>query len=398
MVVNIILLVAVIMAALFFSSPKVANNHYWRAMITPLASIIGSGFLVIGPILLGGFGAFATAAMAALCLVAYAFGHVIRFNIMSIQSRPEQSRIEQVLELLSDWALAFAYIVSVAYYLNLFGAFAVSLTSIHSETNAKMVTSAVFIIIVGVGLLRGFGALERLEQVSVSLKLAIIAGLLAGLAWFTVDSVHLNGATLIVPEISPWTSLTLLFGLIVTVQGFETSRYLGATYSAAVRENTMRSAQWASTAIYFIYILCLSLAFAGNDIPLTETAIIGLMDRVSPILPALLVLAALASQFSAGIADTGGSGGLFEELTNGRVTARRSYLLIGVAGLMLTWGASVFDIISYASRAFAVYYALQSGVAAYRASSVNQRGQTVCYALLVVLGIAIAVFGSAVAA
>lgn len=398
MVLNFILLLAAIIAAVFFCWPKVANSRYWRAMITPLASIIGSGFLVIGPILLDSFGSFAPAAMAALCLIAYAFGHAIRFNILSLQSGSEQSRIEKVLELSSDWALAFAYIVSVAYYLNLFGAFAVSLTPIHTETNAKIVTSAVFILIVGVGLQRGFGALERLEQVSVSLKLAIIAGLLAGLAWFTVDSVHLNGATLIVPEISPWASLTLLFGLIVTVQGFETSRYLGASYSAAVRENTMRSAQWASTAIYLIYILCLSLAFAGDEIPLTETAIIGLMERVSPILPGLLVLAALASQFSAGIADTGGSGGLFEELTNGRVTARRSYLLIGAVGLTLTWSASVFDIISYASRAFAVYYALQSGVAAYRANRINQSGRTVCYALLFVFGFGIAIFGSAVAA
>lgn len=398
MVLNFILLLATIIAAVFFCWPKVANSHYWRAMITPLASIIGSGFLVIGPILLDGFGSFAPVAMAALCLIAYAFGHAIRFNILSLQAGSEQSRIEKILELSSDWALAFAYIVSVAYYLNLFGAFAVSLTPIHTETNAKIVTSAVFILIVGVGLQQGFGALERLEQVSVSLKLAIIAGLLAGLVWFTVDSVQLNGATLIVPEISPWASLTLLFGLIVTVQGFETSRYLGASYSAAVRENTMRSAQWASTAIYLIYILCLSLAFAGNDIPLTETAVIGLMERVSPILPALLVLAALASQFSAGIADTGGSGGLFEELTKGRLTARRSYLLIGAVGLAITWGASVFDIISYASRAFAVYYALQACVAAVRARASDAWARCILYSLLTILGAAIAGFGVSVEA
>jgi hypothetical protein len=29
--------------------------------------------------------------------------------------------------------------------------------------------------------------------------------------------------------------VTLAFGLIVTVQGFETSRYLGSTYDAATR-------------------------------------------------------------------------------------------------------------------------------------------------------------------
>lgn len=393
---TLFLLTTIIVTAVLLSWPRIANCQYWRAMITPLASIIGSGFLVIGPILLDGFGSFAPVAMAALCLIAYAFGHVIRFNIRSIHAGPRQTRLERVLELLSDWALAFAYIVSVAYYLNLFGAFAVSLTPIQSETNAKLVTSAVFATIVAVGLQRGLGALERLEQVSVGLKLAIIAGLLTGLVWFSVNSVHSNGPTVIVPEISPWTSLTLLFGLIVTVQGFETSRYLGASYSARVRENTMRSAQWASSAIYLIYILCLSLGFAGSDVPLTETAIIGLMERVSPMLPALLVLAALASQFSAAVADTGGSGGLFEELTKGRITARRSYLLIGAVGLAITWGASVFDIISYASRAFALYYALQACVAAIRARASHAWARCVLYSLLTVLGGAIAFFGVSV--
>jgi len=31
--------------------PRLANAPLWRAAITPLASIIGSGFLMLGPIL-----------------------------------------------------------------------------------------------------------------------------------------------------------------------------------------------------------------------------------------------------------------------------------------------------------------------------------------------------------
>ncbi len=109
-------------------------------------------------------------------------------------------------------------------------------------------------------------------------------------------------------------------------------------------------------------------------------------------------MAALASQFSAGIADTGGGGGLFNELTRGRLKVRHSYILIGSVGILLTWAASVFDIISFASRAFAIYYALQAGIAAVRA---RQRGATyrfATYLCLAILGASIALFGTAVSA
>jgi hypothetical protein len=63
--------------------PKVAKALLWRAAITPLASIIGSGFLVLGPILVSSFGQYAPLVMAALCIFAYLFGAAIRFNIVS---------------------------------------------------------------------------------------------------------------------------------------------------------------------------------------------------------------------------------------------------------------------------------------------------------------------------
>jgi hypothetical protein len=40
--------------------PRVANSIVWRATITPLASIIGSGFLVLGPILGVSYGGYKT--------------------------------------------------------------------------------------------------------------------------------------------------------------------------------------------------------------------------------------------------------------------------------------------------------------------------------------------------
>jgi amino acid permease len=69
-----------LVAAILFH-PRLSRSKDRRAIVTPLASIIGSGFLVIGPILNASFGYMAPAAMAALCGVAYLFGEAIRRNI-----------------------------------------------------------------------------------------------------------------------------------------------------------------------------------------------------------------------------------------------------------------------------------------------------------------------------
>ena len=60
-------------------------NLLTKATITPLASIFGSGFLIILPILAGAVGTYSVYAMAAVCLLAYAIGSVIRFNIKNAE-------------------------------------------------------------------------------------------------------------------------------------------------------------------------------------------------------------------------------------------------------------------------------------------------------------------------
>src|SRR5512133_372722 len=57
------------------------RKHLRHARATPLASIFGSGFLVIVPILNGAVGPYSIVAMAGVCALAYAMGSVIRFNI-----------------------------------------------------------------------------------------------------------------------------------------------------------------------------------------------------------------------------------------------------------------------------------------------------------------------------
>ena len=55
------------------------------ATSTPLASIFGSGFLIIVPILNGAVGKYAVFAMAVVCALAYCVGYAIRFNIKNAE-------------------------------------------------------------------------------------------------------------------------------------------------------------------------------------------------------------------------------------------------------------------------------------------------------------------------
>lgn len=387
--------VAGIGAALLLMWPRLAEAPLWRATITPLASIIGSGFLILGPVLVDSFGSYAVAAMAALCLAGYAFGAAIRFNIAAIERDGREDGLVLRFERIASWALAFAYVISVAYYLNLLGAFAARLTDHPTPELGRTITTSAYVAILAAGMTRGFGLLERLEQVSVSLKLAIIAALLGALvpyAWQHWETGTLHESR---SQVSGFALVQMLFGMIVTVQGFETSRYLERYYPAALRIRSMRLSQAISTAIYLAYVLLLSLCFDSGSFTLSETAIIDLMHGVSTVLGPLLIIAALSAQFSAAVADTAGSGGLVRELTGGRMGAKGGYALLVGAGLVLTWSANVFEIVSFASRAFAFYYAVQAAIAFIRARALEGAGPR-RMALVVGSG-ALALFGLAAA-
>lgn len=354
-----------LLAARVLFDRRLRGSSAWRATVTPLASIIGSGFLVLAPILLREFGRHALWAMLALCATAWVVGAALRWNIVALDALGGTSALRgnaRRLEVASSWMLALAYVVSVCYYLNLFGAFAVSLTPWDTPLAGRIVTSAVLAFIAALGWFRGLYGLETAETLSVGLKLAIIAGLLAGLALYVANDDA--PAETIAQGSSAWHAFALACGLLITVQGFETSRYLGAAYPAALRVRTMRRAQGLSSAIYVAYIALVGMAFDAGSVSHRETAIIGMMAPVASWLPALLVAAALSAQFSAAVADTNGCGGLAAETSGGRIDARVAYAILVGCALWLTWTSDIYAIISDASRAFEVYYALQCALAA----------------------------------
>lgn len=364
MIANIIVIVTTLIVTIVLFSKPVEKSSWWAATAIPLASIIGSGFLVIAPILQMSTGNYALFAMIFLVTTAYLIGSAIRFNIKYVEPKLAAGTLHHMAlytEELSQWALSFAYIVSVTYYLSLFGDFMLRGVHIVDETLSHIITSAVLIFIAFYGNHRGFNFLAKFE----ALKLGIIAGLIAGLIWGNYQAWSQGVWHLMENSPTPsWHEIRMVLGMLIVVQGFETSRYLGEKFPPNLRIRTMRYAQWISGGIYIVYI-ALMLYYFNYPLPPKgqDTAIITLSKHIAEILPIMLITVALIAQFDAAVADAQGGSGLIHELSKKRVSIGMGYILIAIGGLLIVWTSNVFEIITYASQAFALYYMLQALVA-----------------------------------
>jgi hypothetical protein len=391
-------------------APRVLGSTYWRAMVTPLASIIGSGFLVSIPLLSGALGNWALWGMLGLIVFAYVVGGAIRFNI--VHGEPlfaDTQRISGVAtlarrtEYASHVALACAYVVSVAYYLSLLSIFLLQGLGVENALWARALTT-VFLGSIGViGLFRGLRGLEHLEEYAVAVKLAVIAAILLALVAHNTELAwagqwHLPS----LPGHVDWQTLRVVFGLVIVVQGFETSRFMGASYAAPLRAQTMRAAQLVSGAIYLLFFASATVLFQDHYADSEVAAIVGLVGQLAMVLPAMLIGAAVASQFSAAVADAIGGAGILQSSLAGRFHVNYFYPAIALLSIGLVWSGSVLDIIAWASRAFAVYYGLQCGVAmlvALQAPNVGQRkAKVIGFGLLAVVATAVALLGIPAAA
>jgi len=389
---------------IFLWLPAMRSSRSWLATVTPLASIIGSGFLVVAPLLGHTVGNYALFAMLGIVALAYAVGSAVRYNILNVEPLSDAAdskgpaRTQLVwLERIAKIVLAFAYIIAITFYLELLAAFVLRLFEVQHQIGQKSIATILIIFIGGVGFFRGLKRLEQLEEYSVNTKLAIIAGFLLGLAVVNVHDAVVGSWSLGDFDVT-WNTETVrkLLGAFLIVQGFETSRYLGNAYSASERVATMRYAQLLSAAIYIVFIGLASILL-GDLGSISETGIISLSSQVAVIVPFMLVVGAVTAQFSAAVADTLASGGLVEAATNGAVGSRKVYLAVMFLAIGLLWSSHIFSIIAYASRAFAAYYAIQCGMAALHLVQVQRdpRGliKTAFFVLLSIAMVVIAIFG-----
>ncbi len=381
--------------------PKLRGNDVWRATSTPLASIIGSGFLVSVPILGNVVGSGAIIAMGALLVIAYLVGAAIRENIAHVEPLLENGNASGrilSIERLSQLVLTFAYFISVAYYLNLFAHFMLKPTGFDQELYVNWVVTILLITIGSVGLVRGFHAIEGLEIYAVSVKLAVIGGLLATLLIFDVAGLMGWGAGFgshprTLEAHFSFSDLPVILGLLIIVQGFETSRFLGNTYSPEMRIRTMKLAQGIAAIIYILFFaLVLPIMGASSD-STDVAAITDMMKPVALILPFFVILGALASQSSAAIADAMGAAGLVHELAGKRIRINHIYPLIALVAAIVTWEADIYGLITLASRCFALYYALQCLIACMSATRRKSTAATLGFGTLTAVCMAIVIFG-----
>lgn len=366
---NIMLVIIAASVLLFMFTPRFTKSRSWQATLTPLSSIIGSGFLIIAPLLASVIGIYSPLAVTGIVVLAYAIGGVIRFNI--IQAEPlihdrEAYHVIYKIDLFANIVLSFAYVTAVAFYLSLLSSFLLTYVGFgDSPVLERSLTTVIIIFIAAAGYLRGLGGLEKLEAYSMSLQLSIVVALLIGVIIY--DFNFLLSEQLLIFEVKDRNWLTqafMLAGILLVVQGFETSRFLGEKYSAQVRVHTMRQAQLISGTLYIVSVVALLPIVQHLNLETIKIAeIVNATGLAATVLPLMLIVAAIMSQFSAAVADTVGAGGLACESCKEILPTNKAYLLVSILAIILIWTADLLEIISFASRAFALYYLLQCVVA-----------------------------------
>src|SRR6185369_12251223 len=137
-----------------------SRSHLRHARATPLASIFGSGFLVIVPILNAAVGPYSVVAMAGVCALAYAMGSVIRFNIRHAEPLLESpTPSPRLLRYERTANLALAYAISVCLYIHILAAFVLGGLGINTQFRENFLT---VIIVAAIGVLGRFRGLDML--------------------------------------------------------------------------------------------------------------------------------------------------------------------------------------------------------------------------------------------
>ena len=366
---NIILVVIAASVLLFMYQPRFTKSRSWQATLTPLSSIIGSGFLIIAPLLASVVGTYSPLAVTGIVVLAYAIGGVIRFNI--IHAEPlihdrEAYHVIYKIDLFANVVLSFAYVTAVAFYLSLLSSFLLTYIGFGDSPDLeRSLTTVIIVFIAAAGYLRGLGGLEKLEAYSMSLQLSIVAALLIGVLIYDFNFLQSERSFVFEVKDRDWlTKAFILAGILLVVQGFETSRFLGEKYSAQIRVNTMRQAQLISGTLYIVSVVALLPIVQHLNLENIKIAeIVAATGLAATVLPFMLIVAAIMSQFSAAVADTVGAGGLACESCKEILPTNKAYLAVSILAIILVWTADLLEIISFASRAFALYYLLQCVVA-----------------------------------
>lgn len=340
--------------------------------MTPLASILGSGLLIIVPILERALGAFAVFGAIGICAFAWLVGTVIRHNVTVVGQQKKDGTLNAMtgrLGRLGDAVIVIAYVISVALYLRIMAQYMVGFFIPGGSAILEPVIACVSVaLIITIGIFRGFKGLDRLDRISLLAVLGLTTVL--GGALLFHDGVLLGSSDLRLPPLPPaglLEALLVLGGLVITVQGFETVRYLGNRYDADTCVRASRAAQLVSASIYIGFVAVATPVMGLGTTAGADITLLNITNRIAPWLALPLVLSAVLSQFSAAIADTEAARGNLTGLRRW-FTGPRPYLISGAAAIAIAAAVPTFALVTIASRAFAAYYAVEATIA-FRTSS-----------------------------
>lgn len=342
------------------------------------------------PVLEQTLGAWSVFGIAAVCVVAWFIGTAIRHCVRVVEPMAEAGTLDPGtarVDKISDAVIVVAYVISVALYLRIMAQYLVAYFDPAGSTLAeKLVACAAVVAILLIGILRGFHGLEIMDRIALGAVLVLITVLGAALLWHDIGLIQDGTFTLPpVPEVSIGPVLLVLGGIVITVQGFETVRYLGDEYDAATRIWASRLAQVLATIVYIGFIAVATPVMGLGTAAGIDKTLLDITVRVTPLLTLPLVLAAVFSQLSAAVADTAAADGNLRGLS-AWMRGPRPYLVSGLAAMALAATMPTFTIVAVASRAFAAYYALQC-VVAFR--TCDRPGPRIGYAGLGLLMVAV---------
>ncbi len=338
-----------------------------RATVPPLASIFGSGFLIIVPVLERTLGALSVVGIAGVCGFAWLVGTAIRHNVVAVEPLVEEGRVDRLTELFeraSDLVIAVAYVISVALYLRIMSLYVLEYAASGSELAERALACGAVLAITAVGVLRRFAGLDLLERLALGAVLALTTVL--GAALFLSDGQELLGGGLSLPPVPDRKLadvLLILGGIVITVQGFETVRYLTEEYDRRTRILACRLSQLISSSVYIGFVAVATPMMGLGTGDGADVTLLDIAERLLPVLAVAVVVTAILSQFSAAVADTIAAHGNLARYLPGTMEGPLPYLASGVAAILLVWLVPIFTLIVVASRAFAAYYALQCVVA-----------------------------------
>jgi hypothetical protein len=181
------------------------------ATVTPLASIFGSGFLIIIPILERELGSLAAVGMAAVCLLAWMVGIAIRHNVAVVEPLSNEGRLDRStarLERASDLVIVVAYLISVALYVRIMAQFVVEYVGSGSGEAERLLAVSVIALITLVGLIRGLSGLELLERVALGTVLILVFAI--GTAFAGKDASNSSASKIWSSCWSCWSSVALV--------------------------------------------------------------------------------------------------------------------------------------------------------------------------------------------